>query len=99
AQCKTAEKSNEITAIPELLAIVDLRGATETIEALGCQRAIARPIVDSGGNYLLAVKENQPTLHQEIVETSDDIDDDGARSLEEESKPEFEDFIEIDKGL
>ncbi|MCP4449367.1 MAG: ISAs1 family transposase [Myxococcales bacterium] len=98
AQCKTTKKSNEIAAITELLAIFDLHGETVAIDAVGCQREIARPIVDSGGNYLLAAKENQPTLHQEIVETSDDIDDDRARSLEEESKPEFENFIEIDKG-
>jgi len=98
AQCKTLEKSNEITAIPELLAVLDLRGTTVTIDAMGCQREIARPIVEAGGNYLLAVKENQPTLHQEVIETFQDIDDDRARSLDEDAAPEFDEFTETEKG-
>jgi predicted transposase YbfD/YdcC len=56
-------KSNEITAIPELLRILELKGAIVTIDALGCQKEIAAQIVASGGNYVLAVKENQPKLH------------------------------------
>jgi hypothetical protein len=65
-------KSNEITAIPKLLELLDLEGATVTIDAMGCQQAIARQIVDQGGNYLLAVKENQPILHDEIKLFLDD---------------------------
>ena len=67
-QFKTREKSNEITAIPELLKMIDLRGATVTVDALGCQTEIAEEIVAGGGNYLLSVKENQPTLHADIRE-------------------------------
>jgi predicted transposase YbfD/YdcC len=63
-QLKTADKSNEITAIPELLRSLDLRGATVTIDAMGCQTEIAQTIRDGGGDYLLAVKENQPALLQ-----------------------------------
>lgn len=60
------EKSNEITAIPRLLAVLDLTGALVTIDAMGCQREIAGKIVERGGDYVLAVKDNQPTLHAEV---------------------------------
>ncbi|QDU88940.1 Transposase DDE domain protein [Pirellulimonas nuda] len=56
------EKSNEITAIPELLKLLDLKGAVVTIDAMGCQKEIAREIIASGGDYVLAVKENQLKL-------------------------------------
>ena len=59
-------KSNEITAIPELLKTLDIAGATVTIDAMGCQKEIARAIRRRKAHYLLAVKENQPTLHAEI---------------------------------
>ena len=65
-QLATAEKSNEITAIPELIDQIDLKGAVVTIDAMGCQKAIARKIIDSGGEYVLAVKENQPKLYRAI---------------------------------
>jgi len=61
------EKSNEITAIPKLLDMLELSGALVTIDAMGCQRDIAERIVASGADYVLAVKENQPTLHRELV--------------------------------
>jgi predicted transposase YbfD/YdcC len=61
------EKSNEITAIPELLKLIELSGAIVTIDAMGCQAEIAGAIVDGGGDYILAVKGNQPTLHRGIV--------------------------------
>lgn len=57
------EKGNEITAVPPLLAAMDLRGAVVTVDALNTQRAIARQIVGAGGDYVMAVKENHPTLH------------------------------------
>lgn len=60
------EKSNEITAIPRLLAMLDLTGALVTIDAMGCQREIAGEVVTRGGDYVLAVKENQPTLYAEV---------------------------------
>jgi predicted transposase YbfD/YdcC len=59
-------KSNEITAIPQLLELLDLREKVVTIDAAGCQKDIAAAIVDGGGDYVLAVKDNQPTLHAEI---------------------------------
>jgi predicted transposase YbfD/YdcC len=67
-QQATDAKSNEITAIPELLKMLELKGAIITIDAMGCQKEIARQIVDGGGEYVLAVKENQPKLHAAIVE-------------------------------
>src|SRR3954447_20947855 len=66
AQVATAEKSNEITAIPELLRLLDLRGATVSIDAMGCQREIAAQIVEGGGHYLLGLKGNQGLLHDDV---------------------------------
>jgi predicted transposase YbfD/YdcC len=68
SQLKVAEKTNEITAIPDLLNLLNIEGATVTIDAMGCQRAIAEAIVANEAHYVLAVKENQPTLHEEIRE-------------------------------
>jgi predicted transposase YbfD/YdcC len=65
-QEKVASKSNEITAIPELLKALHLKEALVTIDAMGCQKNIACQITDQGGDYLLAVKGNQPTLLQAI---------------------------------
>jgi predicted transposase YbfD/YdcC len=62
-------KSNEIKAIPELLKLLDLKGALVTIDAIGCQKAIAQQIVDKGGDYLLAVKGNQEHLLEDIQAT------------------------------
>lgn len=62
-QVVTDEKSNEITAIPRLLELLEIEGCLITIDAMGCQREIAEQIVDSGGDYVLAVKGNQPKLH------------------------------------
>jgi predicted transposase YbfD/YdcC len=61
-------KSNEITAIPQLLELLDLRDKVVTIDAAGCQKDIAAQIVVGGGDYVLAVKDNQPTLHAEVRE-------------------------------
>jgi len=65
-QVRTAEKSNEITAIPELLDALLLQGCTVTIDAMGCQTAIAAKIVEKESDYVLAVKNNQPALAQAI---------------------------------
>lgn len=65
-QIKTDVKSNEITAIPRLLKLLDIQGATVTIDAMGCQKAIAREIIKGKGDYVLAVKENQGTLHAKV---------------------------------
>ena len=66
AQVAVDGKGNEITAIPKLLALLDLRGATVTADAMGCQRAVAERVVAGGGDYVLALKENQPTLHAKV---------------------------------
>src|SRR4051794_13041360 len=65
-QVAVAEKSNEIVAIPALLRLLDLAGATVTIDAMGCQTAIAAQIVGQGADYVLALKDNHPTLHEEV---------------------------------
>jgi predicted transposase YbfD/YdcC len=67
-QVAVADKSNEITAIPLLLELLDLHGAIVTIDAMGCQKEIAQKIIDGGGDYVLAVKGNQETLHADMVE-------------------------------
>ena len=61
-----AEKSNEITAIPQLLKVIEIEGAIVTIDAMGCQTEIADGIIERKADYVLAVKDNQPTLHTEI---------------------------------
>ena len=62
------DKSNEITAIPELLRLVDIKGAIITIDALGTQKAIAEQVIDSGADYVLALKGNQEALHQAVLD-------------------------------
>jgi predicted transposase YbfD/YdcC len=66
-QVAVEAKSNEITAIPELLALLDLRDKVVTIDAMGCQKDIAKIIVDGGGDYVLSAKDNQPKLCQGIA--------------------------------
>src|SRR5271165_2459396 len=68
----TDAKSNEITAVPKLLAMLRLKGTIVTADALNCQRAIAQQIVDQGGDYALALKGNQGTLHDDVVLYLDD---------------------------
>jgi predicted transposase YbfD/YdcC len=65
-QVATDQKSNEITAIPELLRLLDLKGAIISIDAMGCQKEIAQQIIEGGNDYVLAVKDNQPSLHSAI---------------------------------
>src|SRR3984957_9511210 len=73
-------KSNEITAIPKLLEIIELSGCLVTIDAMGCQTEIAQKILDGNGDYVLHVKLNQPTLHQGIANYfNDHLEDDFAR--------------------
>lgn len=67
-QVKTADKSNEITAIPELLDALHIEGATITMDAMGCQHTIVEKIIDKKADYIVAVKDNQPTLAQAIEE-------------------------------
>lgn len=73
AQLAVESKENEIVAIPKLLALLDLQGATVTIDAIGCQTAIARQIIEQGGDYVLAVKDNQPGLARALRADLDDL--------------------------
>ena len=71
-QVACAEKSNEITAIPELLALVDIQGTIITIDAMGTQKAIAAQIIDGEADYVLALKGNQETLQQAVIDHIDE---------------------------
>ena len=87
AQVATAEKSNEITAIPTLLSLIDIHGAIITIDAMGTQTAIAEKIIDGGGDFILALKGNQGTLHDATIDyileqTKTDFQGIGARRLD-----------------
>jgi predicted transposase YbfD/YdcC len=66
-QVKTDEKSNEITAIPELLRVLELEGCIVTIDAMGCQKAIAETIIEKGADYVLGLKGNQGNLHADVA--------------------------------
>jgi predicted transposase YbfD/YdcC len=76
-QLAVEAKSNEITAIPKLLAMLNIRKAVVTIDAMGCQREIAGQIKSQGGDYVLAVKDNQPTLHEKVRKLLDEAVLDG----------------------
>ena len=78
-QVVVGEKTNEITAIPELLQLLEISGALVTIDAMGCQRAIADQIREREADYVLAVKENQPTLYEQVEGAI-------AEALEQEAK-------------
>ena len=65
-QKKVEGKSNEITALPELIKILDLAGCIVTIDAMGCQREIVKKIVEKDADYVIAVKQNQPSLYEQI---------------------------------
>ncbi len=75
-QVKTDEKSNEITAIPELLRTLALKGCIVTIDAIGCQKDIATQIVEQGADYVLALKGNQGNMHANVVEYFEQVLDD-----------------------
>jgi len=89
-QVVVREKSNEITAIPELLSLLDVAGALVTIDAMGCQKEIAAEIRRGEGDYVLAVKQNQPTLY-ERVEAAIDIASEGETAG-------FEEHVTSEKG-
>jgi predicted transposase YbfD/YdcC len=74
-QVAVDSKSNEITAIPQLLELLDVQGALVTIDAMGCQRAIAQKIIDGGGDYVLTVKDNQEHLVADIQQALRDACD------------------------
>jgi predicted transposase YbfD/YdcC len=88
-QVACAEKSNEITAIPELLRLVDTQGAIITIDAMGAQKAIAEEIITGGADYVLALKGNQETLYQAVVNhINEQLEGDLAEAQEHETTEE-----------
>ena len=91
-QEKTHEKSNEITAIPALLDVLTLKGATVTLDAMGCQKEIVAKIISKGANYVVALKGNQGNFHQEVKEYFEQ-----SLSAEFHSVP-HEYYEEYDKG-
>lgn len=74
-QVKVDEKSNEITAIPELLRRLDITGCLITIDAMGCQVDIADLIIEQGGDYLFSLKGNQSNLHEDVILLFDDLEE------------------------
>jgi predicted transposase YbfD/YdcC len=71
-QLKVADKSNEITAVPELLRVLELSGCIVTVDAMGCQKKIAREIIEADADYVLALKGNQEKVHAEVKSFLDD---------------------------
>jgi predicted transposase YbfD/YdcC len=86
-QVACAEKSNEITAIPELLRLVDIKGAIITIDAMGTQKAIAAQIIEGEADFVLALKGNQETLHQAVIDyINEQLEGDLAKAREHVTK-------------
>jgi predicted transposase YbfD/YdcC len=73
SQMAVEDKENEIVAIPRLLELLELKGAVVTIDAIGCQREIAGKIIKAGADYILPVKDNQPTLHAKVESLMNDL--------------------------
>lgn len=84
-QVKTEAKSNEITAIPELLELLDLKGSVVTVDAMGCQKEIARQIVDQGADYVFSLKGNQGNLHKDVRLLFEDAKKDDFKDLSHDS--------------
>lgn len=82
AQIAVDDKSNEITAVPQLLALLSLKGRIVTADAMSCQRAIAQQVVEQGGDYVLALKGNQGTLHDDVRRFLDDTETPKTRASE-----------------
>ena len=93
-QIKVADKSNEIPAIPQLLKVLDVSGCIVTTDAMGCQTEIAQTVVDSDGDYVLALKGNQGQLHEDVKLLFDGIDSGGLNDVE----PDFSQTIDADHG-
>jgi len=97
-QVKAADKSNETTAIPALLERLDIKGCVVSIDAAGCYRTIAGQIAAQQGLYLLAVKENQPTLYRDIEKLFAQSPEKRRRSVDELARPKVEQNREADSG-
>lgn len=97
-QTKTDEKSNEITAIPELLRLLDLRGALVSMDAMGCQVAIAKLIRTQYGDYLMGLKGNQSTLRDETEAVFEAAKAARSINVDEAQPPAVAEITEVDKG-
>lgn len=93
-QVKVDEKSNEITAIPKLLDMLDVRGCIVTTDAMGCQKDIAQKIIDKGGDYVLCLKGNQTGLHEDVKWFFEEITESGFGDLEHK----YYESVEKDHG-
>jgi predicted transposase YbfD/YdcC len=94
-QVSTQDKSNEITALPRLLEILDISGCIVTIDAMGCQKKIAQTIVDNNADYVLAVKDNQPSLLEDLQPYFDGI---SAETSYDNSTIGYTETVEGDHG-
>jgi len=81
-QTKVDEKSNEITAIPKLLSMLDITGCIITTDAMGCQKTIAKQIVTQGGHYILALKGNHGTFEEEAIEYANHLKQEGFEEIQ-----------------
>jgi predicted transposase YbfD/YdcC len=81
-QMKVDEKSNEITAIPQILEVLEVSGCIVTIDAMGCQTEIAEKIIEQEAHYVLALKENQGNLYADVVQLFDDLEHSGYKAYE-----------------
>jgi predicted transposase YbfD/YdcC len=97
-QVKTHDKSNEIKAIPELLKVLEITGCIVTIDAAGCQRKIVKLIIQQKGHYVIAVKENQPTLFGDIERLFVEAEDPRRRTVDELPRPRVTTVKEVDGG-
>ena len=93
-QRKVENKSNEITAIPTLLELLDVQGCTVTIDAMGCQKAIAQKIIEQGADYVLALKANQGTLYEKVKQVFEETTSGAPR----QPGPERHETIERNRG-
>jgi predicted transposase YbfD/YdcC len=97
-QMNVDSKTNEITAIPELLELLDIRNTTVTTDAIGCQSAVAEAIIAKGADYVLAVKENQPTLLHDIEQAFQIADSKGGKPIGNLQPAAIEHWANIEKG-
>ena len=98
AQMKTDEKSNEIKTMPELLALLSLKGSLVSIDAMGAQVKITEVIRDQGGDYLIGLKDNQPTFHEETVALFDALSSQAREPADEASLPAVDHDEQTDGG-
>ena len=93
-QLKTSSKSNEMKAIPALLAELDLRGSTVTIDAAGCYKEVAQAVTTQDGDYCIAIKANQPTLYSDVQRLFSEGLDERSRTVDELERPRVEVFTD-----